>query len=99
MRVIAVCALGLAIICGVVSVYLGWRNDGLRDQLEAAQGRLSVQARQIENARQAAAVLDAHIARLQAERAAHQVQLKELRGKEGYHAPLSDFLGDVFDGL
>jgi hypothetical protein len=99
MRVIAVCALGLAIICGIVSVYLGWCNNGLRDQLEAAQGRLSVQARQIENARQAAAVLDAHIARLQEERTAHQVQLKELRRKEGYHAPLSDFLGDVFDGL
>jgi hypothetical protein len=36
---------------------------------------------------------------MQADQRGLETQLQNLRGKEGYDAPLSDFLGDVFDGL
>ncbi|MFV1527613.1 hypothetical protein [Phaeobacter sp. JH209A] len=99
MRFIAIGALLLAIVCGGVAVYLSWRNDALQDQVAAANRRLSVQARQLENAHQDKAVLKAHIDRMQADQRGLETQLQNLRGKEGYDAPLSDLLGDVFDGL
>ncbi|MFS4583767.1 hypothetical protein [Phaeobacter sp. C3_T13_0] len=99
MRWVAIGALCLSLLFAGVSSYLVWRNDALQEQLTAAKFRLSVMTRQLENAQEDKAVLKAHIERLQGGQYGVEVQLRNLRGKEGYNAPLSDFLGDVFDGL
>ncbi|AUQ71021.1 hypothetical protein [Phaeobacter inhibens] len=99
MRWVAIGGLCLALLFAGVSSYLVWRNGHLREDLDAATRRLRVAERQADDARQTADVLNAHIKRMQEDRRAFDADLYRLREQEGYHAPLSDFLGDAFDRL
>ncbi|AHD12127.1 hypothetical protein [Phaeobacter gallaeciensis] len=99
MRWVAIGALCLALMLAGVSSYLVWRNGHLREDLDAATRRLRVAERQADDARQTADVLDAHIKRMQEDRRTHNADLRSLREREGYDAPLSDFLGDAFDRM
>ncbi|UWR40260.1 hypothetical protein K4F85_12515 [Phaeobacter inhibens] len=99
MRWVAIGGLCLALLFAGVSSYLVWRNGHLREDLDAATRRLRVAERQADDARQTADVLNAHIKRMQEDRRTLDADLRSLREWEGYHAPLSDFLGDVFDRL
>ncbi|UWR76643.1 hypothetical protein K4L04_01390 [Phaeobacter inhibens] len=99
MRWVAIGALCLALLFAGVSSYLVWRNGHLREDLDATTRRLRVAERQADDARQTADVLSAHIKRMQEDRRTYDADLRRLREQEGYHAPLSDFLGDVFDRL
>ncbi|MFV1770278.1 hypothetical protein VWY07_04400 [Phaeobacter sp. JH18-11] len=82
-----------------MSSYMVWRNGHLREDLDAATRRLRVAERQADDARQTADVLDAHIKRMQEDRRTDGADLRRLLEREGYDAPLSDFLGDVFNRL
>ncbi|MFV1573690.1 hypothetical protein VXL47_12115 [Phaeobacter sp. JH20_30] len=99
MRWVSIGALCLAVMLAGVSSYLVWRNGHLREDLDAANIRLSVKARQLENAQQDKAVLKAHVKRLQADQYGVEAEIRNLWEKEGSDAPLSDYLGDVFDRL
>ncbi|AFO91910.1 hypothetical protein D1822_10805 [Phaeobacter inhibens] len=99
MRWVAIGGLCLALLFAGVSSYLVWRNGHLREDLDAVTRRLRVAERQADDARQTADVLNAHIKRMQEDRRAYDADLRRLRKQEGYNAPLSDFLGDVFDRL
>ncbi|MFV1442218.1 MULTISPECIES: hypothetical protein [unclassified Phaeobacter] len=99
MRWVAIGGLCLALLFAGASSYLIWRNGHLREDLDAAARRLRLAERQADDARQTADVLDAHIKRMQEDRRTYDADLRRLREQEGYHAPLSDFLGDAFDRL
>ncbi|GLO71173.1 hypothetical protein MACH17_26900 [Phaeobacter inhibens] len=92
-----------ALIAALAATGWGWWQSGRRavvqDELDAAKRRLWVTERQVEDARQAADVLDAHIKRMQSEQRQLDADLRRRREMEGYDAPLSDFLGDAFDRL
>jgi septal ring factor EnvC (AmiA/AmiB activator) len=92
-------ALGLCLVLGATAWWQSLRASGLSDDLSAARSLIQTQERQIDDARQTAAVLDAHIERMQEQRRELDASIQALRKKEGYDATLSDFLGDVFDSL
>jgi len=98
-RYLAIGALCLAVLCIGAAGFLLWRNGQLREDLGAAERRLVVAERQVEDARDAARVLDAHISRMEEERQDRDAILRDLRTQEGYDAPLSDFLRRAYDSL
>ena len=98
-RYLAIGALCLAVLCMGAAGYLLWRNGHLREDLGAAERALAVAERQVEDARDAARVLDAHISRMGDERRDRDALLQQLRTQEGYDAPLSDFLRRAYDSL
>ncbi len=92
-------ALSLALALGGLAWWLHSRNGALRDDLAAVERSLAVKTRQMEQAQEAAAVLDAHLKRMQGERQSLDAELQRLRQLEGYDAPLSPFLRDAFDRM
>lgn len=98
-RYLAIGALSLAVLCMGVAGFLLWRNGQLREDLGAAERALAVAERQLEDAAGAARVLDAHLNRMEDERRGLNATLRDLRSKEGYDAPLSDFLRDAYDRM
>lgn len=99
MRYVAIGALCLALVAGGAAAYLLWRNGHLREDLDAAERALAVKDRWIEDAREARDVLDAHLGRMEEERRDLDATLRDLRSREGYDAPLSDFLRDAYGRL
>lgn len=98
-RYVLPAALSLALALGGLAWWLYGRNEALRDDLAAAERSLAAKTRQMEQAQEAAAVLDAHLKRMQGERQSLDAELRRLRQLEGYDAPLSPFLRDAFDRL
>ena len=98
-RYLTIGALCLVILCMGVAGFLFWRNGVLREDLAATERALAVAERQAQNAEDAARVLDAHLNRMQQERRDLDATIRDLRTKEGYDAPLSDFLRDVHDRM
>jgi hypothetical protein len=92
-------ALSLSLALGGLAWWLHSRNGALRDDLAAAERSLAVKTRQMEQAQEAAAVLDAHLKRMQGERHSLDAELQRLRQLEGYDAPLSPFLRDAFNRM
>ena len=99
MRYVAIGALCLALVAGGAAAYLLWRNGRLREDLGTAKRALAVKERQLEDAADAARVLDAHLNRMEDERRDLDATLRDLRNQEGYDAPLSDFLRDAYGRL
>lgn len=98
-RYLTIGALCLVILCMGGAGFLLWRNGKLREDLGAAERALAVTERQLEDAADAARVLDAHLNRMEDERRDLNATLRDLRSKEGYNAPLSDFLRDAYDRM
>lgn len=98
-RYLAIGALCLAVLSMGAAGYLQWRNGHLREDLGAARHALAVKERQLQDAVDAARVLDAHINRMEDERRDLDATLRHLRSQEGYDAPLSDFLRDAYGRL
>lgn len=98
-RYLAIGALCLAVLSMGAAGYLQWRNWCLREDLGAARRALAVKERQLQDAADAARVLDAHLNRMEDERRDLDATVRDLRTKEGYDAPLSDFLRDAYGRL
>ncbi len=98
-RYLTIGALCLVIISNGVAGFLLWWNGQLREDLAATERALAVAERQAQNAEDAARVLDAHLNRMQQERRDLDATIRDLRTKEGYDAPLSDFLRDAYDRM
>lgn len=98
-RYLAIGALCLAVLCMGAAGFLLWRNGQLREDLGAAERALAVAERQVEDAAEAARVLDAHLGRMEEERRDLDATVRHLRNQEGYNAPLSDFLRDAYDRM
>ncbi len=98
-RYLTIGALCLVILSNGVAGFLLWWNGQLREDLRAAERALAVTKRQLEDAADAARVLDAHLNRMEDERRDLNASLRDLRSKEGYDAPLSDFLRDAYDRM
>ncbi len=98
-RYLTIGALCLVILSNGAAGFLLWWNGQLREDLGAAERALAVTKRQLEDAADAARVLDAHLNRMEDERRDLNATLRDLRSKEGYDAPLSDFLRDAYDRL
>lgn len=80
--------------------FMAWDRGRLQANVQASERRLAVRDRELEDQREAARVLDAHLDRMADERRGLDATLRDLRSREGYDAPLcSDFLRDSFDGL
>jgi len=90
----------VAVAASLWGSFMAWDRGRLQADVEAAERRLAVRERELEDQRQAARVLDAHLNRMADERRGLDATLRDLRSREGYDAPLcSDFLRDAFDGL
>ncbi len=98
-RYLAIGALSLAVLCMGAAGFLLWQNGQLREDLGTTERALSVTVRQLEDAADAGRVLDAHLKRMEDERRDFDATLRVLRSKEGYDAPLSDFMRDAYDRM
>lgn len=98
-RYIAIGALCFALLSLAGAGFLQWRNWQLRDDLGAVERALAIKERQLQHAEEAAQVIDAHLSRMQDERRALDASIQDLRKREGYDAPLSPFLADVYSRM